>query len=77
MKVGSGYIRLRTGAYFSEVGNEVMRFDITSSDINNSKKVIRPIYKPSQKEIITRNTKKERLHYITNIKKVSRDIVLF
>lgn len=38
MKVGSGYIGLGTGAYFSEVGNDVMRFDITSNDINNPKK---------------------------------------
>jgi UDP-glucose 6-dehydrogenase len=57
MKVGSRYIRLETGAYFSEVGNDVMRFDITNNDINNPKKVIRPIYEPSRKEIITRNTK--------------------
>jgi UDPglucose 6-dehydrogenase len=42
-------------------------------NINNTKKVIRPIYEPSRKEIITRNTKKERLHFITNIKKVSQD----
>ncbi|MFT7396610.1 MAG: UDPglucose 6-dehydrogenase, partial [Flavobacterium sp.] len=73
MKVGSGYIGLGTGAYFSEVGNDVMRFDITSNDINNPKKVIRPIYEPSRKEIITLNTKKERLHFITNIKEVSQE----
>jgi UDPglucose 6-dehydrogenase len=73
MKVGSGYIGLGTGAYFSELGNDVMRFDITSNDINNPKKVIRPIYEPSRKEIITLNTKKERLHFITNIKEVSQE----
>jgi hypothetical protein len=33
MKVGSGYI-VELVHYFSEVGNDVMRFDITSNNIN-------------------------------------------
>lgn len=76
--VGSGYVGLVTGACFSEVGIEVACVDIDRNKIDNLNKGIIPIYEPGLEEMITRNMKKGRLSFTTNIAEALKDAeVLF
>lgn len=71
--VGSGYVGLVTGACFSEVGIHVVCVDIDNKKIDNLNKGIIPIYEPGLEEMITRNIKKGRLSFTTNIAEAIKD----
>lgn len=67
--VGSGYVGLVTGACFSEVGINTVCVDIDSKKIENLNNGIIPIYEPGLEDMLTRNMKKGRLSFTTNIEK--------
>ncbi|TYA78479.1 UDP-glucose dehydrogenase family protein [Seonamhaeicola marinus] len=71
--VGSGYVGLVTGACFSEVGIDVVCVDIDENKISNLNKGIIPIYEPGLEDMITRNMKKGRLSFTTQIKDAVKD----
>ncbi len=71
--VGSGYVGLVTGACFSEVGIDVTCVDIDQKKIENLNNGIIPIYEPGLEEMITRNMKKGRLGFTTNIAEALED----
>ncbi|MDP5157670.1 MAG: UDP-glucose/GDP-mannose dehydrogenase family protein [Flaviramulus sp.] len=71
--VGSGYVGLVTGACFSEVGINVTCVDIDQKKIENLNKGIIPIYEPGLENMITRNMKKGRLSFTTNIAEALED----
>ena len=66
--VGSGYVGLVTGACFSEVGIDVVCVDIDQAKIDNLNKGIIPIFEPGLEQMLSRNMKKGRLRFTTNIK---------
>ena len=71
--VGSGYVGLVTGACFSEVGINVTCVDIDQNKIENLNNGIIPIYEPGLENMITRNMKKGRLSFTTNIAEALED----
>jgi UDPglucose 6-dehydrogenase len=71
--VGSGYVGLVTGACFSEVGINVTCVDIDQKKIENLNKGIIPIFEPGLENMITKNMKKGRLHFTTNIAEALED----
>ena len=76
--VGSGYVGLVTGTCFSEVGIDVVCVDIDQKKIENLKKGIVPIFEPGLEEMLTRNMKKGRLNFTTDISEALIDCeVLF
>ncbi|MBI9039874.1 UDP-glucose/GDP-mannose dehydrogenase family protein [Lutibacter sp.] len=76
--VGSGYVGLVTGACFSEVGINVVCVDIDSKKIENLNNGIIPIYEPGLEDMLSRNMKKGRLSFTTNIAEAVKECeVLF
>lgn len=71
--VGSGYVGLVTGACFSEVGINVTCVDIDRNKIDKLNEGIIPIYEPGLEHMITRNMKKGRLLFTTNIQEALID----
>ena len=65
--VGSGYVGLVTGTCFSEVGIDVVCVDIYEKKIENLRKGIVPIFEPGLEEMISRNMKKNRLSFTTDL----------
>ena len=76
--VGSGYVGLVTGTCFSEVGIDVVCVDIDRQKIENLKNGIIPIFEPGLEEMLSRNVKKGRLSFTTDISEALVDAeVLF
>ena len=65
--IGTGYVGLVTGACLSEVGNDVMCFDIDTKKIAILQKGEIPIYEPGLQDMVRRNVSAGRLHFTDKV----------
>ncbi len=70
--IGTGYVGLVTGTCLSEVGNDVICFDIDAQKISELQQGRIPIYEPGLQEMVARNFKGGRLHFTDDIEVATR-----
>jgi UDPglucose 6-dehydrogenase len=66
--VGTGYVGLVTGAALADLGMNVICVDKDESKIAALASGVIPIYEPGLEELVTRNERKGRLHFTTDLK---------
>ncbi len=70
--IGTGYVGLVTGTCLSEVGNDVICFDIDSAKVAALNQGVMPIWEPGLDEMVARNVKAGRLHFTDDIEAATR-----
>ena len=71
--VGTGYVGLVTGTCLAEVGTNVTCVDIDKKKIEGLKNGVMPIYELGLEPMVTRNYKKGKLHFSTDITSAIKD----
>ena len=71
--VGTGYVGLVSGTCFAETGVNVTCIDVDKNKIDMLNNGQIPIYEPGLTEIVSRNFKKGRLHFSTQLKNSIQD----
>ena len=72
--VGTGYVGLVSGACFAELGADVTCVDVDQEKINSLNNGVIPIYEPGLSDIVQRNMKANRLHFITDLTACVNDV---
>jgi len=72
--VGTGYVGLVSGTCFSEMGIDVTCVDVDIQKIKGLKEGIVPIYESGLEDMVWRNVKAERLHFITDLTEVLNEV---
>ncbi len=76
--IGVGYVGLTSGTCLAELGNNVICVDIDKEKIDKLNNGEMPIYEPSLKELVERNTKESRLMFTTDLKEaIKKSDIIF
>lgn len=65
--IGTGYVGLVTGVCLAELGNKAICVDVDKKKIEKLKKGIVPFYEPGLDKLATKNIKKKRLFFETDL----------
>mgnify|MGYP002633007075 CR=1 FL=1 len=75
--IGTGYVGLVSGTCFSEIGHDVVCFDINKSKIANLKKGKIPFYEEGLGDLVKKNLSSQNLNFSNSLKKALKSQFIF